>query len=84
MLYRKITRQDSEVEKYKCRLVAQSRVLAGRKGALHGVVPPIPAVASIRIPLATTPAKDVELRHLDAEHAFLKANIDEEVRVEIS
>ena len=44
---------------------------------------PIPAAASFRILLATTPAKDGELRHCDAEQAFLKTNIVEDIYIEI-
>ncbi|CAN0277950.1 unnamed protein product, partial [Ascophyllum nodosum] len=44
---------------------------------------PTPATASIRILLAMAAAKDGELRHFDAEQAFLKADIDEEVYIEI-
>ena len=40
---------------------------------------PTPATASIRMLLAMAAAKDGELRHFDAEQAFLKADIDEEV-----
>ena len=41
--------------------------------------PPTPATALIRMLLAMAAAKDRELRHFDAEQAFLKADIDEEV-----
>ena len=44
---------------------------------------PTPVTASIRMLLAMAAAKDGELRHFDAEQAFLKANIDEEIYVEI-
>ena len=42
-----------------------------------------PATASIRMLLAMAAAKDGELRHFDAEKAFLKADIDEEIYIEI-
>ena len=42
-----------------------------------------PATASIRMLLAMAAAKDGELRHFDAEQAFLKADIDEEMYMEI-
>ena len=38
---------------------------------------PTPATASTRMLLAMAAAKDGELRHFDAEQAFLKADIDE-------
>ena len=44
---------------------------------------PTPATASIRMLLAMTAAKDGELRHFDAEQAFLKADIYEEIYIEI-
>ena len=44
---------------------------------------PTPATASIRMLLAMAAAKDGELRHFDAEQAFLKADIDEEIYIEI-
>ena len=40
---------------------------------------PTPVTASIRMLLAMAAAKDGELRHFDAEQAFLKADIDEEI-----
>ena len=45
---------------------------------------PTPATASIRMLLAMAAAKGGELRHFDAEQAFLKADIDEEIYIEIS
>ena len=45
---------------------------------------PTPATASIRMRLAMAAAKDGELRHFDAEQAFLKADIDEEIYIDIS
>ena len=44
---------------------------------------PTSAAASIWMLLATGTAKDGELRNLDAEHTFLKVDIDEEIFVEI-
>ena len=44
---------------------------------------PTPVTTSIRTLLAMAPAKDGELRHFDAEQAFFKANIDEEIYIEI-
>ena len=44
--------------------------------------PTTPVTASIRTLLATAAAKDGELRHFDAEQAFFKADIDEEIYIE--
>ncbi|CAM9397304.1 unnamed protein product, partial [Ascophyllum nodosum] len=82
MLYKRKIGQDGKVEKYKCRLVAQ------RFWQVEGVhytekYSPTPSAASIRMLLATAAAKDGELRHFDAEQAFLKADIDEEIYIEI-
>ena len=44
---------------------------------------PTPATASIRMLLVMAAAKDGELRHFDAEQAFLKADVDEEIYIEI-
>ena len=44
---------------------------------------PTPATASIRMLLPMAAATDGELRHFDAEQAFLKVNIDEEICIEI-
>ena len=42
-----------------------------------------PATASIRMLLAMAAANNGELRHFDAEQAFLKADVDEEIYIEI-
>ena len=44
---------------------------------------PTPATASIRMLLAMAATKDGQLRHFDAEQVLLKADIDEEIYVEI-
>ncbi|CAN0465889.1 unnamed protein product, partial [Ascophyllum nodosum] len=82
MLYKRKIGQDRKVEKYKCRLVAQG---FWQVEGVHYTekYSPTPATASIRILLAMVAAKDGELRHFDAEQAFLKADIDEEIYVEI-
>ena len=82
MLYKRKIGQDGKVEKYTYRLVAQrfwqvESVLYTKKYS------PTPVTASIRMLLAMAAAKDGELRHFDAEQAFLKANIDEEIHIEI-
>ena len=82
MLYKRKIGQDGKVEKYKCRLVAQG---FWQVGGMHYTekYSPTPATASIRVLLAMAAAKDAELRHFDAEQAFLKADIDEEIYIEI-
>ena len=82
MLYKRKIGQDSKVEKYKCRLVAQG---FWQVEGVHYTekYSPTPATASIRMLLAMVAAKDGELRHFDAEQAFLKADIDEEIYIEI-
>ena len=78
ILYKQKIGQDGKVEKYKCRLVPQG---FWQVEAVHYTekYSPTPATASIRMFLAMVAAKDGELRHLDAEQAFLKADIDEEI-----
>ena len=82
MLHKRKIGHDGKVEKYKCRLVAQGfwqveDVHYAKKYS------PTPATASIRMLLAMAAAKDRELRHFDAEQAFLKADIYEEIYIEI-
>ena len=78
MLYKRKIRQDGKVEKYKYRLVAQ-----GFWQVEDEKYSPTSATASIRTLLAMAAAKDGELRHFDVEQAFLKADIDEEIYIEI-
>ena len=82
MLYKRKIGQDGKVEKYKCRLVAQG---FWQVEGVHYTekYSPAPSAASIRMLLVTAAAKDGELRHFDAEQAFLKADIDEELYIEI-
>ena len=83
MLYNRKIGQDGKVEKYKCRLVAQG---FWQVEGVHYTekYSPTPATASIRMLLAMGAAKNGELRHFDAEQAFLKADIDEEIYIEIA
>ena len=82
MLYKRKIGQDGKVEKYKCRLVAQG---FWQVEGVHYTekYSPTPATASIRMLLAMAAAKDGELRHFDAEQAFVKADIDKEIYIEI-
>ena len=83
MLCKRKIGQDGKVEKYKCRLVAQG---FWQVEGVHYTekYSPTPATAYIRMLLAMAADKDGELRHFDAEQAFLKAKIDEEIYIEIS
>ena len=82
MLYKRKIGQGGKVEKYKYRLVAQG---FWQVEGVHYTekYSPTPVTASIRMLLAMAAAKDGELRHFDAEQAFLKADIDEEICIEI-
>ena len=82
MLYKRKIGQDGKVEKYKCRLVAQGfwQVEGVHYAEKYS---PTPATASIWMLLAMAAAKDGELRHFDVEQAFFKADIDEEIYIEI-
>ena len=81
MLYKRKIGQDGKVEKYKYRLVAQG---FWQVEGVHYTekYSPTPATTSIWMLLAMAAAKDGELRHFDAEQAFLKADI-EEIYIEI-
>ena len=82
MLYKRKIGQDGKVEKYRCRLVA--RGFWQVEGAHYTEkYSPTPATASIRMFLAMAATKDGELRLFDAEQALLKADIDEEMYIEI-
>ena len=82
MLYKREIGQGGKVEKYKCRLVAQG---FWQVEGVHYTekYSSTPATVSIRMLLAMAAAKDGELRHLDAEQAFFKADIDEEIYIEV-
>ena len=83
MLYKRKIGQDGKIEKYKCRLVAQG---FWQVEGIHYTEPylPTPATVSTRMLLVMlAAAEDGELRHFDAEQALLKANIDEEIYIEI-
>ena len=82
MLYKRKIGQDGKVEKYKCRLVAQG---FWQVEGVHYTekYSPTPATASIRVLLARAAAKDGALRHFHAKQTFFKADIDEEIYVEI-
>ena len=80
--YKRKIGKDGKVEKYMCRLVSQGfwQVEDVHYAEKYS---PTPATASIRMRLAMAAAKERELRHFNAEQAFLKAKIDEEIYNEI-
>lgn len=77
MFYLRTIEENGKVETCKCRLVAQGfwpveGVHYTEKCSLT------PVTGSVRMHLAMEAVKDGELRHFDAEQAFLKADIDKE------
>ena len=59
--------------------ICHLRILSDRRGALHEGVLTHPSDSVNPDTLATAAAKDEELRHFDAEQAFLEASVDEEI-----
>ena len=82
MLYKRKIGQDGKVEKYMCRLVTQG---FWQVEGVHYTekCSPTPATASIRMLLAMAAAKDGGLGPFNAEQAFFKADVDEEIYIEI-
>ena len=82
MLYKINIGQNGEVEKFKCRRVAQE---FWQVEGMHFMekYSPTPAAASILMPLVTAAAKDREVPHFDAEQTFLKADINGGIYIEI-
>ena len=81
-LYNRKIGERGEVVKHKCRLVAQGfRRIKG----LHydESTSPAPAAASTHIALATAAVMDMELRHIDFEQAYLLADVDTEICIEL-
>ena len=70
-LYKQEIGQDGKLEKCKCQFVAQRFC---QVGGVHYTekYSPTPATGSIWMLLAMAVGKDGELRHFDAEQAFLK------------
>ena len=80
-LQRKVGK-DGQVEKYKCRFVAQGfRQIKG----LHyqESSSPTPTQSSIRMALALMALADWEGRQLDVEMAYLEADVEEELHIEL-
>ena len=74
--------KDREVEKYKCRFVAQGfRQIPG----IHYQEPssPTPEQSSIRMALALIATQNWEGRQLDVEMAYLEAGVEEEIYIEL-
>ena len=74
-LFKRKIGKDGQIEKYKCRFVTQGfRQVKG----LHykESSSPTPTASSMRAILATAAVRDWELRHIDAEQAYLQAVID--------
>ena len=74
--------KDGEVEKYKCRFVAQGfRQIPG----IHyqESSSPTPAQSSIRMALARMATQNWEGRQLDVEMAYLEADVEEEIYIEL-
>ena len=82
MFYKRKIGQNGKVEKYKCGLVARS---FWQVEDVHHTekYSPTPAAASTRMLLAMAATKEGELLHFDAEQAFLKVDIEEEIYIEI-
>ena len=74
--------KDDQIEKYKCRFVAQGfRQVKGLY--YHGSSSPTPTASSMRAVLATAAVKNLEFRHIDVEQAYLQVDIDEEIYIEL-
>ena len=81
-LFKRKIGKDGQVEKYKCRFVTQGfRQIKGLH--YHESFSPTPTAASMRAVLATAAVEDWELRHIDVEQAYLQADIDEEIYIEL-
>ena len=82
LVFKRKVDENGEIEKYKARFTVkgfqqQDGVHSGVKIALT------PSAASIRVVLATAAMEDRELRHLDVEQAFTKADIDTELYAQL-
>ncbi|CAN0335182.1 unnamed protein product, partial [Ascophyllum nodosum] len=82
ILFKRKIGKDGQIEKYKCRFVTQGfRQVKGLH--YHESSSPIPTASSTRAVLATAAVKNWELRHIDVEQAYLQADIDEEIYIEL-
>ena len=81
LLKRKIGKDD-QIEKYKCCFVTQG--FHQVKGLhYHESSSPTPKASSMRAVLATAAVKNWELRHIDVEQAYLQADIDKAIYIEL-
>ena len=81
-LFKRKIGKDGQIEKYKCRFVAQGfRQVKGLPN--HESSSPTLTASSMRAVLATAAVNNWELRHIDVEQAYLQANIDEEINIEL-
>ena len=81
-LFKRKIGKDGQMEKYKCRFVTQGfRQVKGLH--YHESCSPTPKASSVRAVLATAAVKNWELQHIDVEQAYLQADIDEEIYIEL-
>ena len=81
-LFKRKIGKDGQIEKYKCRSMTQGfRQVRGLN--YHESSSPTPTASSLRAVLATAAMKNWELRHIDGEQAYLQADIDEEIYIEL-
>ena len=81
-LFKRKIGKDGWIEKYKCRFVTKGfRQVRGLH--YHESSFPTPTASSMRTVLATAAVKNWELRHIDVEQAYLQADIDEEIYIEL-
>ncbi|CAN0436588.1 unnamed protein product, partial [Ascophyllum nodosum] len=74
--------KDGRIQKCKCRFVAQG--FRQIKDILYDEASsPTPSQASIRMVLGTAAVKDWELRQFDVDVAYLEANVNEELYIEL-
>ena len=81
-LFKRKIGKDGQMEKYKCRFVTQGfRQVKGLH--YHESCSPTPKASSVRAVLTTAAVKNWELQHIDVEQAYLQADIDEEIYIEL-
>ena len=67
---------DGSIDRYKARLVARGFTQA--EGIdYHDTFSPVVKMTSIRVPLAITPIRGLELHQMDVKTAFLNGSIEE-------
>ncbi|CAM9723757.1 unnamed protein product, partial [Sphacelaria rigidula] len=82
LVFKRKINKDGQIEKYKCRFVAQGfRQIPGIHYQESSF--PTPAQSSIRVALALMAIQDWEGRQLDAEMAYLEAEVEEEMYIEL-